>query len=172
MLGTSEKDNLRFIFTEISISYQKDLLSIDTRIFTPSLYLPLRFQKWQACYIQQFHGFFYEILIHSDFNFSICIVSFFVCSGKNHIFCRVAVFWALCLWSFQQFCFFNFFINLIYLLLGQFGIKSNNPFFCYLELFNFSCFGVLEFNSNSSTRSLVRYKSIKQLKTKIQEDIY
>ena len=93
----------------------------------------------------KFQGFFYEILIHSDFNFSIRIVSFFVCSGKNYIFCRVTVFWALCLWSFQQFCFSNFFINLIYLLLGQFGIKSNNPFFCYLELFNFSCFGVLEF---------------------------
>ena len=29
--------------------------------------------------------------------------------------------------------------------LAKFGIKSNNPFFCYLELFNFSCFGVLEF---------------------------
>ena len=65
----------------------------------------------------KFQEFFYEILIHSDFNFSIRIVSFFVCSGKNYIFCRVTVFWALCLWS----------------------------FFCYLKFFNFFCFSVFEF---------------------------
>jgi hypothetical protein len=40
---------------------------------------------------------------------------------------------------------------------------------------NFLIFPVsesLNLYSNSSTHSLVRYKSIKQLKTKIQEDIY
>ena len=90
-------------------------------------------------------GFLNEFLIHGDFYFTICVVALFICSSKNDIFCRITILGFFSLRSFQKPCFFNFFINFVDLFFGKFWIESNNPFFCYLELFNFSCFGVLEF---------------------------
>ena len=62
---------------------------------------------------------------------------------------------------------------------GAFGrfhyITSGIEVSFFSVILNFLIFPVsesLNLYSNSSTHSLMRYKSIKQLKTKIQEDIY
>ena len=60
-------------------------------------------------------------------------------------------------------------------LLVAFNITSGIEVSFFSVILNFLIFPVsesLNLYSNSSTHSLMRYKSIKQLKTKIQEDIY
>lgn len=56
--------------------------------------------------------------------------------------------------------------------LASLGLKVTILFSVILNFLIFPVSESLNLYSNSSTRSLVRYKSIKQLKTKIQEDIY
>ena len=56
--------------------------------------------------------------------------------------------------------------------LASLGLKVTILFSVILNFLIFPVSESLNLYSNSSTHSLVRYKSIKQLKTKIQEDIY
>ena len=56
--------------------------------------------------------------------------------------------------------------------LASLGLKVTILFSVILNFLIFPVSESLNLYSNSSTHSLMRYKSIKQLKTKIQEDIY
>ena len=90
-------------------------------------------------------------------------ITYFAESPYSELFAREA---------FSSFAFSTSLLISYICFLASLGLKVTILFSVILNFLIFPVSESLNLYSNSSTHSLVRYKSIKQLKTKIQEDIY
>lgn len=90
-------------------------------------------------------------------------ITYFAESPYSELFAREA---------FSSFAFSTSLLISYICFLASLGLKVTILFSVILNFLIFPVSESLNLYSNSSTHSLMRYKSIKQLKTKIQEDIY